>query len=146
MWKVLNNKTTTYKFVIVSFAINLINEINFYKQTLNFSFHSYYKSIGIIALTLSLISWRIFSRSSSILRCFSFRRSSASRIASWRSLSSSSAFSLSSSVVSSPPTAPIIRKWKNWILFVFSAKFRDNYHWTASCSIFRDCDRDKVYL
>lgn len=60
-------------------------------------------------LTLSLISWRIFSRSSSIFLCFSFRRSSASRIASRRSLSSSSAFSLLSSPPSSspPPTAPV---------------------------------------
>lgn len=58
--------------------------------------------------TLSRISWRIFSRSSSIFLCFSFRRSSASRIASKRSLSSSSAFSLLSSPPSSspPPTAP----------------------------------------
>lgn len=56
---------------------------------------------------MSRISCRIFSRSSSILRCFSLRRSSASRIASWRSRSASSSFSLSfSSSPPSPPTAP----------------------------------------
>lgn len=71
-----------------------------------------YKKNGLsekkVILTLSLISCRIFSRSSSILRCFSFRLSSASLMASCLSLSASSSFSLSSSSPPpSPPTAPV---------------------------------------
>nr|CAD7571944.1 unnamed protein product [Timema californicum] len=60
----------------------------------------------LLILTLSLISCLIFSRSSSILRCFSFRLSSASLMASCLSRSASSSFSLSSPS-SSPPTAPV---------------------------------------
>lgn len=60
----------------------------------------------IIIFTLSRISCLIFSRSSSILRCFSLRRSSASRIASNRSLSASAFFSLSSADSPPSPTAP----------------------------------------
>lgn len=56
--------------------------------------------------TLSRMSCRIFSRSSSILRCFSFRRSSASLMASRRSRSASSSLSLVSPSSLSPPPNP----------------------------------------
>ncbi|CAN8023842.1 unnamed protein product, partial [Ixodes persulcatus] len=58
------------------------------------------------SLTLSRICCLIFSRSSSIRRCFSFRLSSASRSASSRSCSASASASLSSEVSPSPPIWP----------------------------------------
>uniref|UniRef100_A0A6B0UY45 Secreted protein n=1 Tax=Ixodes ricinus TaxID=34613 RepID=A0A6B0UY45_IXORI len=56
---------------------------------------------------LSRICCLIFSRSSSIRRCFSFRLSSASRSASSRSCSASASASLSSEVSPSPPIWPL---------------------------------------
>lgn len=91
--------------------------------------------------TLSRMSWRIFSRSSSIFLCFSFRRSSASRMASRRSRSSSSAFSLLSSPPSSspPPTAPI---YYQRISFNFPYTFLHQFHvlwWTFYFSPISGC-------
>lgn len=58
-------------------------------------------------LTLSLIPCRIFSLSSSILRCFSLRLSSASFNTSNRSCSAWSSASLSPPPSDSPPNCPI---------------------------------------
>ena len=83
--------------------------------------HSQEKRVGVskyccslpCLLTRSLIPCRIFSRCSSIFLCLTRRSCSPCLIASCLNFSCSAAFSLSSGVVSSPPTEGIWPRIRN---------------------------------